>query len=62
MRLPTNRFGVFGQTREAPFSNRKRVISANSQRLAVAEHKWKKKGRIDRIILYVNCARGGWTA
>ena len=28
--------------------------------LALAKHQWKKKGRIDKIILYGSYARGGW--
>jgi len=28
--------------------------------LALAKHQWKKKGRIEKIILYGSYARGGW--
>lgn len=28
--------------------------------LALATHQWKKKGRIDKIILYGSYAGGGW--
>ena len=28
--------------------------------LALATHQWKKKGRIEKIILYGSYARGGW--
>lgn len=28
--------------------------------LALAKHEWKKKGRIEKIILYGSYARGGW--
>lgn len=28
--------------------------------LALARHEWKKKGRIDKLILYGSYARGGW--
>ena len=28
--------------------------------LALAKHKWKKQGRIEKIILYGSYARGGW--
>ena len=28
--------------------------------LALAQHEWKKKGKIEKIILYGSYARGGW--
>ena len=28
--------------------------------LALAKHEWKKKGKIEKIILYGSYARGGW--
>lgn len=28
--------------------------------LSLAKHQWKKRGRIDKIILYGSYARGGW--
>lgn len=28
--------------------------------LVLAKHEWKKKGRIEKIILYGSYARGGW--